>query len=51
MNSLAVLAELRCLAPISRARRCRCRNRVPAGRGVRRVLEVGNGEATLIDEL
>ena len=51
MNSLAVLAGATLLgADLARAALSLSQLEAPAGRGVRRVLEVGNGEATLIDE-
>jgi UDP-N-acetylmuramoyl-tripeptide--D-alanyl-D-alanine ligase len=52
MNSLAVLAGAALLlgADLARAALSLSQLEAPAGRGVRRVLEVGNGEATLIDE-
>jgi UDP-N-acetylmuramoyl-tripeptide--D-alanyl-D-alanine ligase len=51
MNSLAVLAGA-CLlgADLARAALSLSQLEAPAGRGVRRILEVGHGEATLIDE-
>jgi UDP-N-acetylmuramoyl-tripeptide--D-alanyl-D-alanine ligase len=51
MNSLAVLAGASLLgADLARAALSLSQLEAPAGRGVRRVLEVGSGEATLIDE-
>ena len=51
MNSLAVLAGASLLgADLARAALSLSQLEAPAGRGVRRILEVGNGEATLIDE-
>ena len=51
MNSLAVLAGASLLgADLARAALSLSQLEAPAGRGVRRMLEVGNGEATLIDE-
>jgi UDP-N-acetylmuramoyl-tripeptide--D-alanyl-D-alanine ligase len=51
MNSLAVLAGAALLgADLARAALSLSQLEAPAGRGVRRVLEVGHGEATLIDE-
>jgi UDP-N-acetylmuramoyl-tripeptide--D-alanyl-D-alanine ligase len=51
MNSLAVLAGAALLgADLARAALSLSQLEAPAGRGVRRVLEIGNGEATLIDE-
>ena len=51
MNSLAVLAGATLLgADLARAALSLSQLEAPAGRGVRLVLEVGNGEATLIDE-
>jgi UDP-N-acetylmuramoyl-tripeptide--D-alanyl-D-alanine ligase len=51
MNSLAVLAGASLLgADLARAALSLSQLEAPAGRGVRRVLEVGHGEATLIDE-
>jgi UDP-N-acetylmuramoyl-tripeptide--D-alanyl-D-alanine ligase len=51
MNSLAVLAGASLLgADLARAALSLSELEAPAGRGVRRILEVGNGEATLIDE-
>ena len=51
MNSLAVLAGASLLgADLARAALSLSQLEAPAGRGVRRILEVGHGEATLIDE-
>jgi UDP-N-acetylmuramoyl-tripeptide--D-alanyl-D-alanine ligase len=51
MNSLAVLAGASLLgADIARAALSLSQLEAPSGRGVRRALEVGLGEATLIDE-
>jgi UDP-N-acetylmuramoyl-tripeptide--D-alanyl-D-alanine ligase len=51
MNSLAVLAGASLLgADLARAALSLSQLEAAAGRGVRRVLEVGHGEATLIDE-
>jgi UDP-N-acetylmuramoyl-tripeptide--D-alanyl-D-alanine ligase len=51
MNSLAVLAGASLLgADIARAALSLSQLEAPSGRGVRRALEVGHGEATLIDE-
>ena len=51
MNSLAVLAGASLLgADLARAALSLSQLEAPAGRGVRRTLEVGHGEATLIDE-
>jgi UDP-N-acetylmuramoyl-tripeptide--D-alanyl-D-alanine ligase len=51
MNSLAVLAGASLLgADLAHAALSLSQLEAPAGRGVRRVLEVGSGEATLIDE-
>ena len=51
LNSLAVLAGATLLgADLARAALSLSQLEAPAGRGVRLVLEVGNGEATLIDE-
>jgi UDP-N-acetylmuramoyl-tripeptide--D-alanyl-D-alanine ligase len=51
MNSLAVLAGASLLgADLARAALSLSQLEAPAGRGVRRILEVGNGEATLINE-
>jgi UDP-N-acetylmuramoyl-tripeptide--D-alanyl-D-alanine ligase len=51
MNSLAVLAGASLLgADLARAALSLSQLEAPAGRGVRRILEVANGEATLIDE-
>jgi UDP-N-acetylmuramoyl-tripeptide--D-alanyl-D-alanine ligase len=51
MNSLAVLAGASLLgADLARAALSLSQLEAPAGRGVRRALVVGNGEATLIDE-
>ncbi|WGS22356.1 MULTISPECIES: UDP-N-acetylmuramoylalanyl-D-glutamyl-2,6-diaminopimelate--D-alanyl-D-alanine ligase [unclassified Bradyrhizobium] len=51
MNSLAVLAAASLLgADIARAALSLAQLEAPSGRGVRRTLEVGHGEATLIDE-
>ncbi|MBR0697137.1 UDP-N-acetylmuramoylalanyl-D-glutamyl-2,6-diaminopimelate--D-alanyl-D-alanine ligase [Bradyrhizobium lablabi] len=51
MNSLAVLAGASLLgADITRAALSLSQLEAPSGRGMRRVLEVGHGEATLIDE-
>ena len=51
MNSLAVLAGASLLgADLARAALSLSQLEAPAGRGVRRILEVGYGEATLIDE-
>jgi UDP-N-acetylmuramoyl-tripeptide--D-alanyl-D-alanine ligase len=51
MNSLAVLAGASLLgADLARAALSLSQLEAPAGRGVRRMLEIGNGEATLIDE-
>ncbi|MGY3617498.1 UDP-N-acetylmuramoylalanyl-D-glutamyl-2,6-diaminopimelate--D-alanyl-D-alanine ligase [Bradyrhizobium sp. USDA 10063] len=51
MNSLAVLAGASLIgADLARAALSLSQLEAPAGRGARRVLEVGTGEATLIDE-
>ena len=51
MNSLAVLAGAALLgADIARAALSLSQLEAPTGRGLRRTLEVGHGEATLIDE-
>jgi len=51
MNSLAVLAGASLLgADIARAALSLAQLEAPSGRGVRRALEVGHGQATLIDE-
>jgi len=51
MNSLAVLAAASLVgADLARAALSLSQIEPAAGRGVRRALEVGNGEATLIDE-
>jgi UDP-N-acetylmuramoyl-tripeptide--D-alanyl-D-alanine ligase len=51
MNSLAVLAGASLLgADLARGALSLSQLEAPAGRGVRRILEVGHGEATLIDE-
>ena len=51
MNSLAVLAGASLLgADLARAALSLSQLEAAAGRGVRRVLEIGHGEATLIDE-
>jgi UDP-N-acetylmuramoyl-tripeptide--D-alanyl-D-alanine ligase len=51
MNSLAVLAGASLLgADVARAALSLSQLEAPSGRGVRRALEVGHGEATLIDE-
>ncbi|HEX7925369.1 MAG TPA: UDP-N-acetylmuramoylalanyl-D-glutamyl-2,6-diaminopimelate--D-alanyl-D-alanine ligase [Bradyrhizobium sp.] len=51
MNSLAVLAGASLLgADIARAALSLSQLEAPTGRGLRRTLEVGHGEATLIDE-
>ncbi|WP_454625693.1 UDP-N-acetylmuramoylalanyl-D-glutamyl-2,6-diaminopimelate--D-alanyl-D-alanine ligase [Bradyrhizobium cenepequi] len=51
MNSLAVLAGASLIgADLARAALSLSQLEAPAGRGARRILEVGTGEATLIDE-
>ncbi|TAI67007.1 UDP-N-acetylmuramoylalanyl-D-glutamyl-2,6-diaminopimelate--D-alanyl-D-alanine ligase [Bradyrhizobium sp. Leo170] len=51
MNSLAVLAGAALIgADLARAALSLSQLEAPAGRGARRILEVGTGEATLIDE-
>ena len=51
INSLAVLAGASLMgADLARAALSLSQFEAPAGRGVRRMLEVGHGEATLIDE-
>jgi UDP-N-acetylmuramoyl-tripeptide--D-alanyl-D-alanine ligase len=51
MNSLAVLAGASLIgADLARAALSLSHLEAPAGRGARRILEIGTGEATLIDE-
>ncbi|MCA1457853.1 UDP-N-acetylmuramoylalanyl-D-glutamyl-2,6-diaminopimelate--D-alanyl-D-alanine ligase [Bradyrhizobium sp. BRP22] len=51
MNSLAVLAGASLIgADLARAALSLSQLEAPAGRGARRILEIGTGEATLIDE-